>query len=621
MNQMYTCSKSQFFSIIFSIIALLFTSTELFAKDIKTNDIDEILSLISLENYSMTDSQEGLVTRLETTIDDSEKIELLIQLNVYSMFLDRYAEVKLHSSQLSALAKKSGNKSAMEIAKIYIIVGEVNMQDPANFAQQKLQKLLPTLNNHRAKIHYNIAFAMTAIREDFPILENQLLRNNLNKISGQSNYSFEEFSILWALTAISKDASEYVDLTLQLLRSSNKHKYPISAVTFLYNLQWHLTVINELYIANRVANKLLRLAKENKDETIKAQILLAFLDNKVRINESVAPDTLDYIKSVKADDEFWQAWLNTIISFYYASEKDEVNSRYYLGIAKAFFNSQENLEIPTEFIEIESLLAFNNKDYIAARQKLEKFWWKKFLTIKTNQQNNIISVRSTLKNVIDEEQDNRIIVEQLLLKSERASFALTAVLFVIFILVIFQFKMYIKLRKSRNKLKQLSIIDGLTCMNNRRHWSNCVRNEVDRFKRNPMQRSSLLMLDIDFFKKVNDSFGHIAGDAVIKRIANIILEEKRSIDIEGRYGGEEFVLLLLDCNIKNATNVAERIRTKVEQAAVKQGGDIIMVTVSIGVAELDEKIVTMDSWVNLADTALYESKEKGRNRTSLYQKK
>ena len=103
---------------------------------------------------------------------------------------------------------------------------------------------------------------MTAIREDFPILENQILRNSLQKIIGQSNYSFEEFAMLWALSAISKDANEYVNLTLRLLRSSNKHNYVINKASFLYNLQWHLTGVYEIIIANRVANELLKLAKE-----------------------------------------------------------------------------------------------------------------------------------------------------------------------------------------------------------------------------------------------------------------------------------------------------------------------------------------------------------------------
>jgi diguanylate cyclase (GGDEF)-like protein len=620
MNQIDTHSKSTYFSVIFSLFFYLLTATNLFAKDINVDDIDEILSLISHKKHSVFDFKEKLVTRLNKTNNDEEKIQLLIQLNVYGMFEDQYDNVKSYNNNLQALAKKTEDTTAMEIAQIYFIVGEIKMQDPANFAQKKLQILLPSLTDQRAKIHYDIAFAMVAIREDFPILENQLLRNTLNKLSEQTNYAFEEFASYSALSAISKDASEYIDLSLQLLRISNKHEYPISATTLLYNLQWHLTGINELQLASRVANKLFSFVKHENNTTSKTQILMMFLDSKVRINESVSVETMAYIKSIKINDKFWQAWLNIVISFYYAAEKDEKQSLFYLSTAKDFFNSQPDLTIPNELLEIESILAFNKGDYIEARAILESFWWKKFLTIKTNQQNNIISVRNTLKKVINEEQDSRMLVEQLLLKSEQANVKLIIVSFIIFILVLFQYNIYLKLKRSKDKLKELSITDGLTNMKNRRYWSDCASKEIDRFKRNQQQKSCLLMLDIDFFKKVNDSFGHVAGDAVIKKVASIIIKEKRSIDIEGRYGGEEFALLLLDCNIQDAINVAERIRVKVEQSIVELNGIVITVTVSIGAAELDENIFTMDNWVDLADTALYQSKENGRNKVNIYQK-
>jgi signal transduction histidine kinase/CheY-like chemotaxis protein len=445
MNQIHISYKSKFFSIIFILITFLLT-TNLYANNIDINDIDEILVLINQQKNSTVDFRGELVTRLNSIDDNEEKVKLLIQLNVYSMFIDRYDEVKTYSKRLNILANKIEHQSAIEIAKIYLIVGEVHIQDPASFAHKKLQVLLPEINDQHARIHYDIAFAMTAIREDFPILENQILRNTLKRIIGQSSYSFEEFSIFWALSAISKDATEYIDLTLQLLRSSNKHNYPISTMTFLYNLQWHLTGVNEIKIGNKVANELFKLAKKETDKGNQVMLLLGYLDNKARLNETLSPDTIDFIKSVTTDDTFWQAWLNTVISLYYATDKNEQESRYYLDLSKEYFDSQPNLAIPQEFIEIESLLAFNKKNYIEARTKLEKFWWNKYLTIKKNQQNSIIDVRNTLKTVIDEEQKSRLIAEQLLLKYERASITLGTVLFIIVILVFFQFNMYIKLK-------------------------------------------------------------------------------------------------------------------------------------------------------------------------------
>jgi signal transduction histidine kinase len=446
MNQIHRCCRNSFFIIIFCFVANLLTITSVLAKDIAGEDVDEIISLLNQQQYSTDYFQEKLLPRLDTIDDDNQKINLLIQSCVYSMFADQYSEVKICSQRLRILAEQIKNKSAKNIAAIYSIVGEVNLQDSSDVAHKKLSTLYPILISKRAKIHYDIAFAMTAIREDFPILENQILRNSLQKIIGHSNYSFEEFAMLWALSAISKDANEYVNLTLRLLRSSNKHNYVINKASFLYNLQWHLTGVNEIIIANHVANELLKLAKEETDESSKVLLLLAYLDNKARLKENVSAETINYIKSVTTDDEFWQAWLNTVLSFYYATEQNEQMSRYYFDVAKHYFDAQPDLATPDEFIEIESILAFNRKEYSKAKTLQDKFWWKKYLTIKTNQQNNIIDVRNTLKKVIDEEQKSRIVVEQLLLKSEQASITLATVLFIIFILVIFQYKMYLKLK-------------------------------------------------------------------------------------------------------------------------------------------------------------------------------
>ncbi|MDG1750405.1 MAG: diguanylate cyclase [Thalassotalea sp.] len=618
MNQIYTRSRSTLF-IILSFIILFFSSTELFAKAIDSRKIDEILNLINQQGYSANDLREKLVTDLKTTDDNKQKVELLIQLSVYSMFLDRYDEVKIYSNRLHALANQINNQSAIDVAKVYLIVGEVKMQDPAKIAHENLKRLLPELIDKRAKIHYHIALAMTAIREDFPILENQLLRNTLQKISGQSSFAFEEFSIHWALSAISKDANEYIELTLQLFRSSNKNLYPIDSSIFLNNLNWHLSIVNEQHLSNKVADELFKVAGITLDEQRKVSILLAFLDTKARNKISLPPETLAYIISVKTENEFWQAWLNTILSFYYATNKNEKESHYYLNLAKRYFDSQPDLPIPDEFIEIESILAFDNKNYLEARATLEKYWWKKYLTIKKSQQSNILNVRNALNNVINEEQKSKVVVEQLLLESKQTSFILATGFFAIFILIIFQYRMYLKLKRSKEKLKKVSITDGLTNMNNRRYWSDCIVNELNRLKRNTNHRSSLLMLDIDFFKKINDSFGHIAGDVVIKRIASIILEGKRTFDVEGRYGGEEFALLLIDCTAKGAIKVAERIRVAAEQTVITYKESPIEFTVSIGIAEFNESVLTMDDWVNLADTALYESKNSGRNRTSVYQ--
>src|SRR6185437_485338 len=120
-----------------------------------------------------------------------------------------------------------------------------------------------------------------------------------------------------------------------------------------------------------------------------------------------------------------------------------------------------------------------------------------------------------------------------------------------------------------------------------------------------------LVLDIDHFKRINDVHGHLAGDQVLKTIADVIRAELRSYDLACRYGGEEFAILLLDADLLAATAVAERIRREVQS----MNRDGVEVTVSIGVAD-SRTSCTLDSLFDTTDTALYRAKSDGRNQVT-----
>jgi two-component system, cell cycle response regulator len=132
-----------------------------------------------------------------------------------------------------------------------------------------------------------------------------------------------------------------------------------------------------------------------------------------------------------------------------------------------------------------------------------------------------------------------------------------------------------------------------------------------------VEELSVLVFDIDFFKKVNDNYGHAAGDYVLKTLANIVgTKMTRAVDYFARYGGEEFVILLQGTPIKTALEVAERIRTTIESTVFEFEGKTIPVTISLGVAS---RVYSESSWEQLfkrADEALYKSKQSGRNRVT-----
>jgi two-component system cell cycle response regulator len=173
---------------------------------------------------------------------------------------------------------------------------------------------------------------------------------------------------------------------------------------------------------------------------------------------------------------------------------------------------------------------------------------------------------------------------------------------------------------SNEMLKYIGLTDALTGVYNRRYMDRRLVEEIARARRQSY-RISCMYIDIDYFKRVNDTHGHLAGDDVLREVASRIKAELRISDALGRFGGEEFVVLLIDADLASATMVAERIRASIAGAPfILAGGEPLAVSASIGVATLDdferehpiEEVATQ--LVATADHALYMAKEGGRNR-------
>lgn len=169
-------------------------------------------------------------------------------------------------------------------------------------------------------------------------------------------------------------------------------------------------------------------------------------------------------------------------------------------------------------------------------------------------------------------------------------------------------------KRMEAELVAMATTDFLTGLVNRRNFMARMEEELARLKRFDIERAAILMLDLDHFKRVNDDFGHAAGDAVLKHFAALVRAELRKIDTGGRVGGEEFAILLLGADLAAATQFAERLRAKVAATPLDHAGRDIAVTVSIGIATLDASDPNADAALTRADAALYDAKHAGRNR-------
>ena len=173
-------------------------------------------------------------------------------------------------------------------------------------------------------------------------------------------------------------------------------------------------------------------------------------------------------------------------------------------------------------------------------------------------------------------------------------------------------RLVFELESTRKQLAELVIRDELTGISNRRHFMATLQREWDLARRHS-SIGTLLLIDADGFKRLNDTHGHLCGDAVLREIAKVIGGSLRQVDLLARFGGEEFIVFLPHTDSFGALDVAERIRSRVQAAQVDWHGSPISVTISVGVAPIRRELPTLDWMIHEADTALYAAKAAGRN--------
>ena len=170
-------------------------------------------------------------------------------------------------------------------------------------------------------------------------------------------------------------------------------------------------------------------------------------------------------------------------------------------------------------------------------------------------------------------------------------------------------------------LSEVSARDALTGLYNRWFVMEKIESEINRSLRSG-SALTLMMLDIDNFKKINDTYGHTAGDHVLQSVGKVLKDSCRVYDVPGRYGGEEFCLILPDTKVGSTPKVAERIRNRLEETAMDVGESSLVVTASIGIAGLEagegDTVLSPSALIDRADRALYAAKRRGRNRVEMW---
>jgi diguanylate cyclase (GGDEF)-like protein len=165
-----------------------------------------------------------------------------------------------------------------------------------------------------------------------------------------------------------------------------------------------------------------------------------------------------------------------------------------------------------------------------------------------------------------------------------------------------------------SELHESTIRDALTGLYNRRHAMAVLKTETAKARRDPSRQLTIVILDLDFFKEINDEFGHLAGDGVLKRMARLAQERVRASDTFARIGGEEFAVILPDTSPEDAHGIAESIRQSIESETFEVADQQRTVTLSGGIATWSQDMSDMSELLRLADQRLYQAKSSGRNR-------
>jgi diguanylate cyclase (GGDEF)-like protein len=177
-------------------------------------------------------------------------------------------------------------------------------------------------------------------------------------------------------------------------------------------------------------------------------------------------------------------------------------------------------------------------------------------------------------------------------------------------------QLYEREQKDRQIQERLAITDGLTGIPNHRHLQDFLAKEFERARRY-LHPLSLIMMDIDSFKNINDTYGHEVGDLVLKEVAKILVVSVREVDVVARYGGEEFAIVLPETPLESAFNTAERLRLRIEKSKIPTPKGDLQITVSMGISCLKASHQTKDELISAADEALYRAKRSGKNRVEL----
>ncbi|MBA6383145.1 GGDEF domain-containing protein [Colwellia sp. BRX10-6] len=581
-----------------------------------------ILSLIitspSLANEVNVDSLKATLTALP--LDDKARLAPLIELASYYLYIAP-KETSAYATQ--ALAFTSIEDSDFNKAKLLRLLGQSQMYQGLNLeAFKHLTQAINSANksenvhlisvsnramgvfheliiDHKNAVKYYIEalkFAkLSDQKEDLAMVYNNLgnVLNSQNDYTNAVKYFKKSIVINTELNDIAMQMNASVGLSVSYLRSDN----PLKAQQLLEEVLRNKDYINDFSFSEASAN-LADVYKYLKNFTA-AESLYKFVINDEK--GSIYPPAVASAYLGLADIYIQTNQIKAAIDLYHKGIV-EVKNKISVESEMALYENLAKLELSQENFKAAAII---QTEYINRRNQVQPLTQKGLLQKLESQ---LLLERDYIKL-----QDELLISER---ESRHASMYLFAVIvislisLVLFLVLMLRKQVISRLEATNKTLKKASETDHLTSIGNRRF----LEHQIDTFRGRDIQMAFLL-LDVDYFKDINDNFGHDAGDEVLVAIADKIKRLCRKDDLFARIGGEEFVILLMNSNEVSACLFAERVRSSIEKMALPFQSKV---TASIGVTFGNMNNANYDELYKQADIALYSAKDKGRNKVLLF---
>ena len=560
----------------------------------------------------------------ETTLPEL-KAEQAKALMMYYFMVDDRENLQKYILELRGVSIKAQDQVNLALADLYLGFNEEPSIDGVARLVESWKQGLPKklLADKYIQIHADLVMTYAKLRLQVFPFELQYLINDLETIGDDPSFALETHVILYSIVARGWSVKQSLEYAEQFIAHAGKYNLPVHRYIVLYNVAIILP-------SKKYAEELVYLAKryvemagrqQNNEELFFGYERLGVA---MRENEQYA-EAIEAFEKAQTFEELvgkrWIAQINMMKAETYFYMNELENGTISLQKAKDFYDNNTN-EFFADTNYINRVLA--KKAIMKGETKAALEYYDDYIEIhregiEQQRLENIDGVRVSMQVLIEQAKKSQQLAEQHLRHFQFISGALFLLTIGIIWLAFKQLKTSTELKKKTVELKKLSREDGLTKLYNRSFWEGQAQTQYENLRRYENYKASLVLFDIDDFKVINDTYGHVIGDAVLKKVAQITREQIREIDIAGRYGGEEFAILLPNTGLLDAIALAERIRKEFETSGIEFGTQEIKFTASFGISEYKEFHKDTKDWINEADIALYVSKDKGKNQCTPFE--